>query len=63
MMVGWVRVNFGWPTDSDGLNRLTLNILIEIVFLIYFLIISAYCGMFELTAHTHVIPKNEESLY
>jgi hypothetical protein len=25
-----------WPTDSDGLNRLTLNILIEIVFLIYF---------------------------
>jgi hypothetical protein len=26
-----------WPTDIDGLNRLTLIILIEIVFLIYFL--------------------------
>jgi hypothetical protein len=51
-MVGWVRVNFGYTTDSDGLNRLTLNILIEIVFF-NFLIISAYCGMFELTAHTH----------
>jgi hypothetical protein len=62
-MVGWVRVNFGYGTDSDGLNRLTLNILIEIVFLIYFLIISAYCGMFELLYTLICHSKNEESLY